>query len=362
MATNRIDYYMVLNRAGYLRCGAGDLSWQTWLSARDIIGNYEYNKKWIVFSTWQRLKQSIEMNNIETYEDYFTLILTMLDHQGYMMDRYYDEYIETLQPPSISNYKWVQFMGEYGLKERKDMTILELFISIDSFRGKRILLKGFKKDREMSMTERSNIEKAYYKSLFYKFGSIGNLRRCHRAMKIVLKHKSKNRYLWSWMTEHLPMEYIVKNAKMPWSQGYLIARRDLTDYVIAQMPQLTSHAQRIQHNYWRFSPNWLQINITPQHYISQLKSEFSLRKWTGVWQYAPYLGLTKETCRPFQMHAAAGVVQRIWRRHRERRRRKTFIIQCTDTRLSKIPLDVRLLIYRFIRPIAVLRGLPPKYH
>jgi hypothetical protein len=84
----------------------------------------------------------------------------------------------------------------------------------------------------------------------------------------------------------------------------------------------------------------------------------------GFWHFVPYL-LNEGAYEHFAWHAAAGVVQRVWRRHRERLRRRHYrreLFLWRDTRLGLLPSDLLWVIYRYLRPAGALRGLPPKYH
>jgi hypothetical protein len=187
------------------------------------------------------------------------------------------------------------------------------------------------------------------------------------------------RFSWYNLTRFMPLEFIFHTRDLPWDSTSLHRHYELNSW---EADRLGIIPYNLSIDGGDYSLEWLEKKglhpvakpeyLNPSHPVFRAynpsphvpDTKFSARPLQGIWRSVLYIRDVIPS-RIFTKHGAAGVVQRCWRRHRERLRRKEFARRLDfwrGTFLELPPKDVLWIVYRYIRilPPAVLRGLPPK--
>jgi len=167
---------------------------------------------------------------------------------------------------------------------------------------------------------------------------------------------------WELLSQYVDTGVVEMLPDRPWFFSTFVSTCNLTYKIIDSCPLDEWDECDLAENP-SVAIEWLEARISGLVADPAVKNEYLFKPWKGVWRAVLYL-TGAPLGEKFRYHAAAGVVQRVWRRHRERLRRKAFARTLLDepSRLTVLPRDLQWLVYRFARPASVLRGLPPKFH
>jgi hypothetical protein len=168
---------------------------------------------------------------------------------------------------------------------------------------------------------------------------------------------------WSNLSSMLPLDFIMTNS-FPWDLVEVGRRHDHTPLTIRNYMSFASPMDYLGGTSFTFE--WFkQLGVFSLFPGYPLGPGHEARVLRGVWRLVPYLHFRNFASSHFAWHSAAGVVQRCWRRHRERLRRRTYaclLAHCSGTILMLLPRDLLWMLYRYVRvaPPGALLGLPPK--
>jgi len=381
MATNQIDYARVLNRSGVLnRRGRTALFAKQRAYSFDDIDEYLY---WLglvlnpngVWRECLRLFDAIK----ETYEDEFRVIslsfdliknLRAIGNMGLSTDVSHVGYLwnEMLEQTSfrdnayLSPHKSVEKRFKYATSPHQKYELWKTLTLNDA-----------------QFTSRAS--DYFVASLVREIKIIRSvphyvplpLAETERNMNLLFEwdksHPGLLALRYPYISKYINMEYIAKNMHLPWNWAYVLDRHDLCVEVLKH-PLIQGQYR----NYSRILENTdiahhQMPDLSPSVYSSVPDTFLQRGDWdfrnTSIWLVVRHFTTTNIRTQRFVQHAAAGVLQRVWRRHRERLRRRSFardFLRDEDSQLTALPRELQWMVYRYVRPAHVLRGLPPKFH
>jgi len=367
MCTNRIDYCEVLAKAG-------------------IIKKTEYNrlfdgKHYHTFSEIDEYRQFCLANR--NYTNTFRRLLATcrfasLDDMSRTINAALDEPFSATTESGRHVWNCV-FLAQYGFME-------ELWKEIDTWQGPYIFFcKGLTPLQRFEIYDKitSEMDRAVIYSLesFVSCLSIsmvaeanwfGNkqwiktrpMKEIREGMEILIREGGKRQIEidWSNISNLIPIEYVIANPEYPWDWRVI-------GYNCVDLQAITVNA----HLPW----NWYLISCSLYLTIDELlacpftrpfmhsatktvKADYRNKARYGIWDWIRHAD-NRKVPTVFTWHGAAGVIQRTWRRHKERLRRRRFAAEWLGyTLLEKFPKDIQWMIYRYTRPAGAERGLPPK--
>jgi len=382
MATIQLDYFYALRRAGYLRkftAVTGLYNYQKWHTATEIL---EYSVKHLLQND---LMYNACYDQLETSDDTFQLLLAALDYPKYRPRR------KQRRTPSSNQCKSLQLAAD---EEWTRFLINFDFLVEDVTKAKPRLLESPRFYKDLTAQEKLklretliglhgdmhqlNIDEGIILSMVCSRinSSFPLFREVRGSLPPVLAVKNieileaweagsaPNFTIdWGLLTDNVDIRVIEALPEKPWYVDVLQERDDLTYNIIRQIPKDQWDVEALLIN-----PS-IPVEFLESYFTTSpekqpaVKRKYADRMWRGVWRTVLYLSAS-EAGEKFRYHAAAGVVQRVWRRHRERLRRQAFARTLLDepTYLTALPRDLQWLVYRFVRPASALRGLPPKFH
>jgi hypothetical protein len=170
---------------------------------------------------------------------------------------------------------------------------------------------------------------------------------------------------YNFLSRKAPLSVIFRDLSIPWNMT-IVQGRDDYDPLSAELAPFPPSAPETCLLTGGLTEEWFNKRGIPlTQDLTPLDPSFRTRPFRGIWRLLLYLPhFTKESM-AFDRHSAAGVIQRCWRRHRERLRLRAFahgIVLWQDTFLGVLPRDLLWFLYRFTRGLspAAWRGLPPK--
>jgi len=383
MATLQVDYAFALNRSGFLNAAGREALFeeQRTFSFADIADHCQVTRLG-VYGAWEECLRLFDVPK-DSYEDEFQVIDLSFDL--FRDVRVSKNSILTTDHPYYDS-KWLFFLVEYGLltlstNEKNSICILfdRNMTPEDKFETCTRLISTApakncpRKDTKyyidhllLAAVERVNLMKY---SIFVPLPLAETERNISALIRLSQKFPEDATIDYALISIVTNVEYIVKNMHLPWHLDSMMIHR--TDLTVEIYKHLAANGLVTD---WSHALN--RSNVTP-HQLREIglpagfphKSLLRKDNWCvregSIWHILYYLssGYSPDV-RRFRKHAAAGVVQRVWRRHRERLRRRSFAFQwlAAPSRLTALPRDLQWLVYRYVRPAHVPRGLPPKFH
>jgi len=390
MATIQVDHVYALKRAGFFTplgnlVTLGQCRVHNADEITQIIdhGNYLCTFNSIDFVCTQKLETE--------YDIFYLLAWAFKDMKKQMKKRL--ELGSSLSHPTSSRAEdmWRLFLNEYGLldefESRDYYDNIAFYIvpnnekiqlrnqAILDMDGKTYLIGDMDRDLHTSMIKRAE----YHSHLTYNLKPLPH----HTIIKNIhiMKRWDRKRvgsFLghafeidWDYLSEIVPMSVIEVLPEDPWEIRVVSKRRDVTFNVMKRFSAYRWGLKEID-----------RTNIPVEIILSQMKLELGSRshlayrehsivkyqytcgRLRGIWRTAYFMTSSTKNKDRFWRHAAAGVIQRVWRRHRERLRRKAFATTFLGkpSYLSALPRDIWHMVYQYVRPASALRGLPPKFH
>jgi len=383
-ATLQIDYVYALNRAGVLnREGRVTLFAKQRVHSYDDINEYLQSLSTTNGPTgiWLWCLDLFDTVK-ENYEDEFKVILLSFD------------LVKNVRPvrgtPVSTDVNlsrgiqyWGDFLGQYDLlefdKEAQKTIAFHIFYS-----GSMTAHQKFELWKKW-VAGREDYKEMY--SDYFVAGMVRKINKIWPALEYVslplAETESNMGLLLEWEKEYpglltnrfgqlsmtVDMDYVEKNMHLPWNHDNLLCRQDLRSGVLNH-PAL-QYRFRNDFHIVEYTDIAISRIITNESFTSDILTGRFLQRsirnvgQDSIWRVMSCLYNNITRTQRFARHSVAGVIQRVWRRHRERVRRKKFAETYLDedrSRLATLPRDLQWMVYRFVRPVGVLRGLPPKFH
>jgi len=372
MCTNRIDYCGVFARTGMVEKGKRHILFnrQRFCTYDEIVAYRQYFDATYT-SMRNTLGKLVARCSFASLDDMTKTIRDAIDEID-------------LPVAQIDRIEWSSnFLAQYGVIE-------ELWKDINRWNGPYILFcNGLTPMQRIEVFNEvysklvgqdcehriQCFEDALSKSMIVEpnwFGNKGWLRprpinEINDGIKLLIKEEAKGQITihWGLISESIPIEYVIANPTFPWvwqavGESQYINWKELTANV-----HLPWNGRLLMNTaYFASVEDLLSCPITRPYMHSSwlMKEKHKGRTLYGVWDWIKHVN-SDTFLKIYEYHGAAGVIQRTWRRHKERLRRRKYATEWLGTvLLNNFPKDVQWMIYRYTRPAGVERGLPPKLH
>jgi len=184
------------------------------------------------------------------------------------------------------------------------------------------------------------------------------------GMKVLCEESPKRQIeiAWDAISAVAPIEYISSNPALPWTWRYVGQNQYNDMRVITANAHLPWNGRILAESKYATLGDLLACPITRPYMNSAevVPKKHRDKVRYGIWEWIRHAD-SWIFPQVFMWHGAAGVIQRSWRRHKERLRRRKYATEWLGTvLLDNFPKDIQWMIYRYTRPAGVERGLPPK--